>query len=151
MSGIQRTGTVYFIRVGQFVKIGYASDPYKRLESLRRGDSKLIYPAEYDRTETPRLILVIPFCSMRDERSLHLLFGNHWAVGEWFHWSPAFAEQMQSMSYVTHSVRRKWLTAHRRTHGGVSHQKEERWGMQTQQLLAHLAEWRDQHAAPRAA
>lgn len=145
MSGIQRTGAVYFARVGDFVKIGFASNPRHRLEHLLDPGTRLIFPEGIDRTLSPELILVVPFCSMRDERSLQLLFGNHWVVGEWFRWSPAFARQMQSMTYVTHAVRRKYLVAHRREHGGRSHQKEERWGMQTQELLAHLAEWRASH------
>lgn len=148
MTGIQRTGSVYFAKVGDYVKIGFASNPRYRLEHLLVAGSKLIVPADIDRTVAPDLVLVIPFCSMRDERSIQLLFGNHWVVGEWFRWSPAFQRQMRSMSYQTHAVRRKNLADHRRTFGGRSCQKEERWGMNTQDLLAHLAEWRRSQGAP---
>lgn len=151
MSGLPRTGTVYFIQVGRFVKIGYASNPHKRIEQIERGDRNLAYPEGYDSTAPVQLILLVPFCRIRDERNMHLLFGNHWVAGEWFHWSPAFERQMRGMSFVTHAVRRNWLAEHRRIHGGVSHTKEERWGMQTADLLAHLAEWRTSHEMPAAA
>lgn len=58
---------------------------------------------------------------------------------------------MHGMSFVTHAVRRKWLAEVRREIGGVSHAKEERWGMQTPDLLAHLAEWRSSRAPLRSA
>lgn len=145
MTGLAKTGNVYFIRVGQFVKIGYTDNPYKRLEQINASGSRLIYPDGYDWSESPQLILVIPFCRVRDERNMQLLFGNHWVAGEWFRWSPAFERQMRGMSFVTHAVRRKHLTEHRRVHGGKAHTKEERWGMQTNELLAHLAEWRRAH------
>lgn len=141
MTGPQRTGAVYFARVGRFVKIGYASNPRRRVETMLTS-GRLILPEGIDLTATPDLVLVIPFCRVRDERNMQLLFGNHWVVGEWFAWSPAFERQMRGMSFVTHAVRRKQLTEHRSAHGGDSHTKEERWGMQTQELLAHLAEWR---------
>lgn len=141
MTGCAKTGSVYFARVGDYVKIGYASNPRKRVETLL-GTSRLRLPDDIDRTITPALILVIPFCRVRDERNMQLLFANHWVVGEWFRWSPAFERQMRGMSFVTHAVRRKWLTDVRREIGGESHVKEERWGMQTHELLAHLAEWR---------
>lgn len=134
-------GSVYFIRSGEFVKIGYSSNPRRRLETINVA-SKLIYPEGYDRTIAPSLILVIPFCRVRDERNMQLLFAHHWVAGEWFRWSPEFERQMRGMSFVTHAVRRKWLADVRRELGGESHTKEERWGMQTHELLAHLAEWR---------
>lgn len=151
MTGCARTGTVYFARVGDFVKIGYASNPYRRVETLLNG-TRLILPEGLDQSIAPSLILVVPFCRVRDERNMQLLFANHWVVGEWFRWSPAFEEQMRGMSFVTYAVRRKWLAEVRKEHGGAaSHHREERWGMQTQELLAHLAEWRASHLEQRAA
>lgn len=132
---------VYFAKVGDYVKIGFASNPYKRMKSLLTTGS-LIVPDDLDRTLVPELILVVPFCRMRDERNMQLLFSNHWVIAEWFRWSPAFRYQMRHMSFVTHAVRRKHLAEVRALHGGTAHQKEERWGMQTPELLAHLAERR---------
>lgn len=151
MTGCTQNGSVYFARVGDYVKIGFASNPRKRVETLLNSATRLLIPADLDRSLPVELVLVVPFCRTRDERNMQILFANHWAEGEWFHWSPAFEAQMRGMSFVTHAVRRKWLSEVRRVHGGVAHQKEERWGMQTADLLAHLAEWRRDHARPRAA
>lgn len=138
MTATPKTGSVYFAKVGEFVKIGYASNPYQRMKGLLAG-GQLILPVDLDDSLEPELILVVPFCRMRDERNMQLLFSNHWVVAEWFRWSPAFRHQMRHMSFVTHAVRRKHLADVRAIHGGVAHQKEERWGMQTPELLAHLA------------
>jgi hypothetical protein len=134
-------GAIYFARVGDYVKIGFASNPHQRVKTLMTAGG-ITFPDDIDQTQAPSLILVVPFCRIRDERNMQLLFGNHWVVGEWFRYSPAFRFQMQTMQFVTHAVRRKHLTAVRASSGGVSHQKEERWGMQTQDLLAHLADIR---------
>ena len=151
MTGCTQNGAVYFARVDRYVKIGFASNPRQRVEHLLTPGTRLHIPADLDRTQPLDLVLVVPFCRIRDERNMQLLFANHWAEGEWFHWSPAFEKQMRGMSFVTHAVRRKWLTEVRKSYGGLAHAKEERWGMQTHELLAHLAEWRRDHALPRAA
>lgn len=134
-------GAVYFARVGDFVKIGFASNPTQRMKSLLR-NSRLIYPDGFDHSITkPDLVMVIPFCRMRDERNLQLLFASHWAKGEWFHWSPEFEHQMRTMQYVTHAVQLKDRTRARRAMGvGAAHIKEERWGKQTSELLRELAD-----------
>lgn len=147
MTGCTQNGAVYFARAGRYVKIGFATNPRHRAETLLSRCTRLHIPEDLDRELPVDLILVIPFCRIRDERNMQLLFANHWAEGEWFHWSPAFERQMRGMSFVTHAVRRKWLTEHRKVHGGIAHAKEERWGMQTPDLLAHLAEWRREHAS----
>lgn len=127
---------VYFAKVGQYVKIGFASNPRKRAEELLKR-SRLHVPADLDRSLPVDLILVIPFCRMRDERNMQLLFANHWAEGEWFHWSPAFEHQMRTMQFTTHAVRMRDYAAARRALGIVaSPSKEYRWGKQTHELLA---------------
>lgn len=138
---------VYFIKVGDYVKIGFSSNPTHRVKTILKA-GPLVLPHDLDHDAPVELILVVPFCRIRDERNMQLLFSNHWAIGEWFHWSPAFRFQMQTMQFVTHDVRRKHLTAVRAKTGGVSHQKEERWGMQTVELLAHLAELRAERQRP---
>jgi hypothetical protein len=130
---------VYFAKVGEFVKIGFASNPHQRMKSLFT-QSRLIVPEGLDKTQPINLVLVIPFCRMRDERNLHLLFARHWTgAGEWFHWSPAFEEQMRGMEFITHATRLKHLREARKALGvGGSHVKHERWGKQTPELLADL-------------
>lgn len=130
---------VYFAKVGDYVKIGFASNPRQRMASLLNG-SRLICPDDLDRTLPIDIVLLIPFCRMRDERNLHLLFARHWVVGEWFRWSPEFEEQMRGMEFVTHAVRLKHLRDARRQLGIVgSAVKEHRWGKSTAEILAAQA------------
>lgn len=141
---------VYFIRVGEFVKIGFASNPEKRLIEIARSPREVALPDGYDLTATPELVMTVPDCRMRDERNMQILFATHWVAGEWFRWSPAFRFQMRTMQFVTHAERRRHLSRVRKIHGGRACVKEERWGMQTAELLAHLAEWRATTSAPTA-
>jgi hypothetical protein len=132
---------IYFAKVGDYVKIGFASNPRARMRTLLK-TSRLIVPDDLDRSQPVELILVIPFCRMRDERNMQMLFTSHWVVGEWFRWSPAFAYQMRTMRFVTEDVRRKDLRRARRELGILqgAHVKEERWGKQTSELLAEARE-----------
>lgn len=126
---------VYFARFGDFVKIGFSSNPTQRLKDLAKGGVE--HPEGFDHKAPGALILVIPFCRMRDERNMQLLFAHHWAAGEWFHWSPAFEYQMRTMRFVTHAARLKDLRRARRELGIIgSAVKEERWGKQVHERLA---------------
>lgn len=127
--------SVYFARFGDCVKIGFSSHPETRYKQL----GKITYPDDFDHSAAGELVLVIPFCRMRDERNLQMLFGNHWAIGEWFHWTPAFRFQMETMQYVTHETRAKYLRKARRDLGvGGSHAKPYHGGKTTQEHLAEL-------------
>lgn len=134
--------SVYFARFGEYVKIGFASDPRKRLEQIARPRDAARHPNDFDYSVPGALILLIPFCRMRDERNMHLLFARHWSgTGEWFRWSPAFRHQMETMQFVTHGARLAYLRKARRDLGIVgSAVKEARWGKQTSELLAELTE-----------
>lgn len=128
--------SIYFARVGDYVKIGFSCNPQRRVKTLH-GKGRLRRPEDLDQRIQPELILVIPFCRIRDERNMHLLFARHWVVGEWFRWSPAFDHQMRTMRFVTHAVRLKDLTAARHDLGiGGAPAKEARWGQQTPDRLA---------------
>ena len=142
---------VYFAKFGEFVKIGFASNPRKRMEEIGRGRG-VKYPADFDYSAPGELIFVLPFCRMRDERNMQLLFARHWVVGEWFRWSPEFRYQMQTMQFVTHDVRLKHLRAARKALGlSGAAVKEWHWGKQTQELLAEAAERREAVRAERGA
>ena len=69
-------GHVYFIQAGEFIKIGYAADPNKRLLSIKTG--------------SPLPVKIIHFFpgTMKDERSLHSRFSHLRAEGEWFRVEP---------------------------------------------------------------
>lgn len=127
---------VYFARVGDYVKIGFASNPTKRVKEILNGGVKL--PDDLDVTLPVELVLVVPFCRMRDERNMQLLFARHWSgVGEWFRWTPEFRYQMQTMQFVTHDARLKDLRRARKELGIVGGAvKEEHFGMQTHERLA---------------
>lgn len=133
--------SVYFARFGDYVKIGFSSRPERRLEQIGRADKHIAYPADFDHEQPGELVLVIPFCRMRDERNMQLLFARHWVSGEWFRWSPEFRHQMTTMQFVTHGARLSYLRAARRdlriVPGGAV--KEERWGKQTGERLAEAA------------
>ncbi|TDR90352.1 GIY-YIG nuclease family protein [Enterovirga rhinocerotis] len=67
-----RHGKVYVVASGEHIKIGFASDPGRRLASLQ--------------TASPfKLVTVAIFAgSTLDERALHRRFAGQQAVGEWF-------------------------------------------------------------------
>lgn len=129
---------VYFARFGDYVKIGFSSRPERRVREVRR--DQIVYPGDFDHSLDGELVLVVPFCRMRDERNMHMLFARHWVVGEWFRWCPEFRYQMQTMQFVTHAARLKDLTRARRDLGlvGTGHIKEARSGKTTRERLAEM-------------
>lgn len=146
---------VYFAKVGRYVKIGFSSNPQRRMKQLLNS-SILIYPDDFDHAAPLEVVLVIPFCRRRDERNMQLLFAHHWEAGEWFHWTPAFRYQMQTMQFVTHDARLRILRAARKELGIVGEGesvKEVRWGKQPAEILAEAKARRlnDLHPQERAA
>lgn len=83
-------GVIYFIRCGDFVKIGYAKNPKQRLAALQVGN-----PHDLE------LIGTLPLAPGR-ELMLHHLLQDHHHRGEWFRWN----ETVQKM--IDASVRRKY-------------------------------------------
>lgn len=67
----QRRGTVYFMRFGDLIKIGYSADLRQRLKALR-----------------PDSVLATMPGTMQDERALHARFGPLWDHGEYFRAEP---------------------------------------------------------------
>lgn len=128
---------VYFAKFGDYVKIGFSSHPERRLEQVGRPCEPAVRPEDFDYDAQGELILVVPFCRMRDERNMQLLFAHHWSgVGEWFVWSPAFRYQMDTMQFVTHGARLHYLARARRDLGiSGAAVKEIRWGKQTREVL----------------
>lgn len=103
MSAYSHRGHVYFAAVDRYVKIGFSSQPVGvRLDRLLTG-TRLICPDDLDRSRPIDLIDYIPGCVMRDERRLHGLFAAHRTVGEWFHFTEAFCDQLDAMQYVTYA------------------------------------------------
>lgn len=128
---------VYFARVGDYVKIGFASNPQQRMCSLLGKHCRLIVPEDLDLSATPELIHTVRGCRRRDEQNMQLLFARHWVTGEWFRWSPALRFQMQTMRFVTHADRLKHIRAVRRELGiKTTPVKEERWGRPAMERIA---------------
>lgn len=135
---------VYFIKVGAFVKIGFSSNPARRAKTLLNG-KKLILPLGFDLAAPVELIHLVRGCRHRDERNMQLLFGVHWAEGEWFHWSPAFRFQMETIQFVTHADRLAYLRRARKAMALVpgAPVKEEHWGMNVAETLTYCRDIRE--------
>lgn len=71
---------VYFIRAGNFIKIGKADNPQKRLQQLQTGS-----PLKME------LVSVIPG-GEKEEKKMHAKYAHLRANGEWFHYSPEMKE-----------------------------------------------------------
>ena len=68
-------GFIYFLRLGETVKIGYWADPFRRALNIRTNA-----PGEIDR------FIAVPG-RRKDERRLHAALAGSNARGEWFYWS----------------------------------------------------------------
>jgi len=77
--------SVYFVRVGDFIKIGFASNPQSRILELSNGcpyEFKLLATITGDKT---------------DERKLHRRFESLRHRGEWFRFESPLKEYIQSL------------------------------------------------------
>lgn len=84
---------VYFIRCGQFVKIGVSKNPHTRLKQVRKANGGFAFPAGLD-IEKSRLIAT-ELGSFQRERELHAKFSHLRHTGEWF------TETPELTSYIT--------------------------------------------------
>lgn len=66
------TGFIYFLRCGEFVKIGYSKEPENRLRYFETGS-----PYDFE-------MLAVHPGSERDEAALHRLLAAYRHKGEWF-------------------------------------------------------------------
>lgn len=80
-------GHVYFLTDGEVVKIGFSSNPKKRVGSIQTGHAK------------PLTLLGTIVASVMDEMSIHELFSDLRVRGEWFQATPdllAFIDEICS-------------------------------------------------------
>jgi hypothetical protein len=70
------SGNVYIVRASKFVKIGFAADVPRRLAQLQTGA-----------TEPLTLLAVIPGCTMKLEKILHVRLAEYRERGEWFRYT----------------------------------------------------------------
>lgn len=85
----KRSSFVYFIRSGDFIKIGWSKTPELRADQIRRGGHALRPSAGL--AEDPVLLAYSPG-SRKDEAALHQRFKETNDQGEWFRRSPELDE-----------------------------------------------------------
>ena len=90
----ETSGYVYFAECEPgYVKIGYSTDPIRRLVSIRNTCSLLIPPDA--NLHTLRLIGVTPVNRYR-EGQIHRDLATHKVIGEWFRLTPASAGSLSA-------------------------------------------------------
>ena len=92
----ERTST-YFMRCGQFIKIGASVSPLFRVQSIRRTGGVLA-PADLDLSETE--LLATESGGYDRERELHAKFAHLRHTGEWFTEAPELTEYIESLKEV---------------------------------------------------
>lgn len=87
-------GWVYFLKAGEFVKVGWSLAPEERVKHLQTG-----CPVETE-------LLGFVSGSMDDEALFHALFEPWRSKGEWFHWSPVVrktvSRELANEAHVRH-------------------------------------------------
>lgn len=76
---------VYAIRFGDYVKIGYSSDPTSRMRQLASRSDSTLRP---DHNSQPQPIMAVPG-DRRTEHMLHLAFDAERHIGEYYHYRGA--------------------------------------------------------------
>lgn len=76
---------VYFLRCGNYVKIGSSVDPDVRVEQLRKGNDKTLRPNGLKMSEAVYIGSIAASRSV--ERDLHNVLGRYRVIGEWFEWT----------------------------------------------------------------
>jgi hypothetical protein len=81
----KRIGTIYFVRLGNLIKIGYTTNLQQRLGDLRR-----------DHHREPEVLATMPG-TMGTEKALHAKFGPLWERGELFRPGPDLLDYIKSI------------------------------------------------------
>ncbi len=77
--------SIYFIRSGDYVKVGFSRNVATRLTTIRRSGGGAEYPADID-LGSAYIYGVVPGAPF-GERLIHAVLAPHRACGEWFHWN----------------------------------------------------------------
>lgn len=91
----QTRSRVYFLRCGQYIKIGFSTDVDKRVDHIRRLGGVLA-PEGLDLSKT--VLIADVAGEMTAEKSLHKKFNHLRVVGEWFRAEPellSFIEKLE--------------------------------------------------------
>jgi len=98
---VEDDGYVYFIRDGEYMKIGYSTDVQQRMKSLITANPRDI-----------ELIAVFPG-STKTERELHSAFAYCRHRGEWFHIDPKMYDIINVVREQINSVLSGWTAKER--------------------------------------
>jgi len=90
-------GCVYFIRCGEYVKIGYSINPLQRLTDLQTG---MPYRLE---------ILASEWGTPEDEKFYHAKFKHLRHVGEWFHRTDELSAFIATLTQWAGLPKRIWV------------------------------------------
>lgn len=82
---------VYFLRCGEFVKIGYAHDVRVRMEAIRTHNPYKVEPIGFIECKSLEE-------AKRIEREHHERFAHLRSTGEWFRTEPDLVDHVQSLS-----------------------------------------------------
>ena len=77
MPTTEQTYYVYFVTDGDYIKIGVASDIYKRIKGIQTGNPKKVSLVEYLEFQCKEYALFA-------EKELHRMFAERRTHGEWF-------------------------------------------------------------------
>lgn len=85
--------SVYFIKVGRYIKVGYSRDPERRCQRLWASSTRYSRPWDLSLQEPRELLLVIDG-DLGTEWKCHTMLSDYYAVGEWFIDEPGVREFM---------------------------------------------------------
>lgn len=89
--------SVYFIRVGRYMKIGSSDEPQRRFQRLHQGGTRYTFPADASWSVDDRDLYRVIEGDKTTERGIHLILDN-FAVGlEWFLCEPALVEFIDAL------------------------------------------------------
>src|SRR5690554_4380274 len=84
--------SVYFARVGDYMKIGLSKDPIARSATLTYMKTR---PENVSRGDAVELVGWFPG-STSEERAAHMRFGPQHVIGEWFIETPEMTDYLES-------------------------------------------------------
>lgn len=87
--------TVYFARVGDFIKVGFSTNPVNRVQRIKSDDCAK--PLDLDRSSPVELLRVVPG-DVEHEQMAHDALSDFRVCGEWFVAEPALLEYVGSLN-----------------------------------------------------
>lgn len=86
--------SVYFIKVGRYIKVGYSENPERRCERLWSSTTRYGRPWDMS-TKEPRELLLVIEGEKDDERECHEALADYYSACEWFIDEPGVREFME--------------------------------------------------------